>query len=274
MSAMQDLQMGERRMSLEQKSFVIKNIPLPEKVPTPRFKNLVGIRFERLVVVSRKENTKWNEARWLCKCDCGNETIVTGKLLISGNTKSCGCYHKDAVIASGIKRSIFKNCEICNAVIRIKQSHTKEGVYCSKECKSLGYKERFGGANNPNYRHGQCGTAAYERKMGNKWRKNNKDKIKIINRNTKLKRKAVPGEHSLNDIKNKFKEQWGACYWCFEPLHEYHIDHIIPVSKGGTNNPDNICIACPACNLQKKAQLPEDWINSKNYRGRRKYVTL
>lgn len=28
---------------------------------------------------------------WLCKCDCGNESIVKQCLLVSGNTKSCGC---------------------------------------------------------------------------------------------------------------------------------------------------------------------------------------
>ena len=28
---------------------------------------------------------------WLCKCECGNETVVVGNSLTKGNTTSCGC---------------------------------------------------------------------------------------------------------------------------------------------------------------------------------------
>lgn len=34
---------------------------------------------------------------WICKCDCGNELIVTTHSLRTGNTKSCGCLHKEKV---------------------------------------------------------------------------------------------------------------------------------------------------------------------------------
>jgi hypothetical protein len=29
----------------------------------------------------------------------------------------------------------------------------------------------------------------------------------------------------------------------------YHVDHVIPVAAGGTNNLNNLVIACPICNL-------------------------
>lgn len=35
------------------------------------------------------------EVLWLCKCDCGNETTVSGKDLRSGHTKSCGCFQRE-----------------------------------------------------------------------------------------------------------------------------------------------------------------------------------
>ena len=34
-------------------------------------------------------------ARWVCKCECGNETVVYGSALNSGHTKSCGCLLSD-----------------------------------------------------------------------------------------------------------------------------------------------------------------------------------
>lgn len=57
----------------------------------PNFKDMTGQRFERLTVVERAENDKQGNARWLCKCDCGNTTIVPAHALRQGRTKSCGC---------------------------------------------------------------------------------------------------------------------------------------------------------------------------------------
>ena len=37
--------------------------------------------------------------KWLCKCDCGNETIVYGDNLKRGHTESCGCLKKEIVEA-------------------------------------------------------------------------------------------------------------------------------------------------------------------------------
>lgn len=33
---------------------------------------------------------------WLCKCDCGQSTIVEASNLTTGNTKSCGCLRESA----------------------------------------------------------------------------------------------------------------------------------------------------------------------------------
>jgi hypothetical protein len=56
--------------------------------------DLVGVRFGRLVVVSRAESVKRN-SRWLCRCDCGNEIVAYGGHLKSGATKSCGCLNRE-----------------------------------------------------------------------------------------------------------------------------------------------------------------------------------
>lgn len=38
---------------------------------------------------------------WLCLCDCGNETVVTGGNLRAGNVQSCGCYRLDKCSETG-----------------------------------------------------------------------------------------------------------------------------------------------------------------------------
>lgn len=68
-------------------------------------KNEIGNTYGYLTVISRAENNKEGRARWLCKCKCGNEVIVLGKHLRSGNTKSCGCYQKERAIESNINRT-------------------------------------------------------------------------------------------------------------------------------------------------------------------------
>ena len=57
--------------------------------------NLRGQRFGRLTVIERDENNEWSKPQWLCKCDCGEETVVLAANLRKGATKSCGCFRND-----------------------------------------------------------------------------------------------------------------------------------------------------------------------------------
>lgn len=56
-----------------------------------RFIDLIGKKFRRLIVIKRVDNDRQGRCRWLCKCDCGKETIVVGYNLRNNHTKSCGC---------------------------------------------------------------------------------------------------------------------------------------------------------------------------------------
>lgn len=55
---------------------------------------MVGARIGRLLVLSPAAFPRGEPARWLCRCDCGNTSIVAGVDLRSGSTKSCGCLRK------------------------------------------------------------------------------------------------------------------------------------------------------------------------------------
>ena len=57
----------------------------------PAFINLTGQTFHRLTVVHR---VKMAGTMWLCRCECGNETIVGTGNLRKGMTKSCGCWRR------------------------------------------------------------------------------------------------------------------------------------------------------------------------------------
>lgn len=52
--------------------------------------NLIGNKYGKLTVVDYVEIDK-KGSYWKCKCDCGNETIVSARCLTNGHTMSCGC---------------------------------------------------------------------------------------------------------------------------------------------------------------------------------------
>lgn len=57
----------------------------------PRKKlDLTGRCFGKLTIVAPAENIGTQTA-WLCRCECGNETIVATKRLRDGHRTSCGC---------------------------------------------------------------------------------------------------------------------------------------------------------------------------------------
>ena len=60
-------------------------------------KDRTGERYGRLVLLSCVGTDENKEARWECVCDCGNTVIVRIQSLRCGNTKSCGCFHREVV---------------------------------------------------------------------------------------------------------------------------------------------------------------------------------
>lgn len=60
-----------------------------------RFIDRTGQRFGRLTVL-RKDDIKLHRIRWLCKCDCGNEKVITGNDMVSKHVTSCGCYQLES----------------------------------------------------------------------------------------------------------------------------------------------------------------------------------
>jgi 5-methylcytosine-specific restriction endonuclease McrA len=53
------------------------------------------------------------------------------------------------------------------------------------------------------------------------------------------------------------------CFYCGVDMQNWphdkiHVDHFWPVSKGGTDDPMNLVVACESCNLSKHARAPTD----------------
>lgn len=50
-----------------------------------------------------------------------------------------------------------------------------------------------------------------------------------------------------------------TCAYCRADAGRMCADHIVPLSRGGTNDPDNLAAACVPCNLSKSDRLLSEW---------------
>lgn len=67
------------------------------------FKDITGVRYNRLTAVEYK-----GEQKWLFRCDCGKEVILHSASVKRGNTKSCGCLkmERDAKL---VRHGLYKH---------------------------------------------------------------------------------------------------------------------------------------------------------------------
>lgn len=74
------------------------------------------------------------------------------------------------------------------------------------------------------------------------------------------------GIHTKEDISNLLLSQKYKCAVCLASIKvKKHIDHIIPLSNGGTNDKSNIQLLCPPCNIRKKDKDPIEFMQSQGF---------
>lgn len=90
------------------------------------------------------------------------------------------------------------------------------------------------------------------RERRKKWRTAHPENEKIHKHTRRTRISEAGGSFTVNDIQSMLKQQKGKCIVCLTSIKKkYHIDHIIPVSKGGSSDRGNLQLLCPRCNLSK-----------------------
>jgi 5-methylcytosine-specific restriction endonuclease McrA len=102
------------------------------------------------------------------------------------------------------------------------------------------------------------------------WKKANPDKLRMYDHNRRAREYSDnSGGYTISELNTLFEQQEGFCFYCGELLYasfdrEVHVEHRIPLSRGGRNLIENIVLSCSDCNLSKFTKTDDEFLEAKN----------
>ncbi len=117
-------------------------------------------------------------------------------------------------------------------------------------------RDYFGNTPNGNYRW-QCRSCM--RQHVKDYSLKNPKAVKV---RAELRKERESGSRSINANETNFliKKYSNRCAYCEATLNKhFHVDHILPVAKGGSNALSNLAVCCPRCNLAKHAKTVQEF---------------
>lgn len=102
---------------------------------------------------------------------------------------------------------------------------------------------------------------AYDNARCEAWVKSHPEHTKANTARRRARLRAAGGQITATDIAAQYDTQRATCHYCPSSIAHgrFHVDHYVPLAKGGSNEPSNMVLACPECNKAKKDLLPEAW---------------
>lgn len=249
-------------------------------------------RYAAMNAPQREKTPPRTPREWQC-AGCGKQ-MLGGKATARYCNKACWQLHReektrdrDAVRA--------RNCAHCAAVFVPKLSQIKAGVgkYCSRTCatsggafqhlverenlekanaarlKSIqenGTKHRKGAAN-PNWKGGRAATrqrrGGAENQYRREYRKKNRERVLEFSRRRQQRKTGRLPRGTIQRIGTA--QRWRCAICAVSIISKYHMDHIMPLAKGGGHLPGNIQLLCPACNVRKSDKHPIDYMQERGF---------
>ena len=119
-------------------------------------------------------------------------------------------------------------------------------------------------AANPTYQRDWYAKNAEEQRKKQRLRREAKpDVYRAHGRNRRARARNAEGFHTAEDVERIRKLQNARCAYCNLPVKgDDHVDHIMPLVRGGSNWPANLQILCTSCNTSKNAADPVDFARS------------
>lgn len=93
----------------------------------------------------------------------------------------------------------------------------------------------------------------------------NPDKKRHLINKRRARKAGNGGSHTLLELKEKFASFGDVCFYC-GCGGELTVDHDIPLSRGGTDDIDNILPACRSCNSRKNSLTAVEFFASRRFK--------
>lgn len=69
------------------------------------------------------------------------------------------------------------------------------------------------------------------------------------------------GSHTRDELRQQRERQGDKCFYCSTPLDSWdHLEHKIPLSRGGSDSIENIVFACAPCNRKKGTKTADEFM--------------
>lgn len=104
----------------------------------------------------------------------------------------------------------------------------------------------------------------YFRTKNKTYSENNKEAILLKNR--KRKEKILCDNITQNQVEELLLSHNNKCFYCHVDVKSginLHLDHMIPLCKGGVHSIDNLTPACNTCNLKKGRMTADEFLKRK-----------
>ena len=92
------------------------------------------------------------------------------------------------------------------------------------------------------------------------WRHAHPENIRRLGIRRRARELNAPGTTTPQQIAARVDFYGNRCAYCDGPYE--HLDHVIPLARGGSNWPANLRPACARCNLEKQARKLSEWRHS------------
>ncbi len=217
-------------------------------------KDLTGMRFGRWTVIKRAVGKSTKNSYWLCKCDCGNSSIVDRPGLIQGTSQSCGCYNVESLAN---RKKDFSGRRYGRLIVLYRNGQNRHGAAiwrcrcdCGNEKNVLGFNLTSGCTTS-------CGCFSIEGRI----------ERATIHGMSKTKEYALQKNNKRRERVKELDASWSAsmdaqlrvffprCVLCGGE-ENLATDHVIPLSAKYGLLPGNAVRLCRHCNSSKGYKLP------------------
>lgn len=147
-----------------------------------------------------------------------------------------------------------RECKLCSTTFTAKSAKKK---HCSDSCRD---RDRY---------HSNLNARERKKQSSSRWFHDNRERMRLAQKlyydthwTEFAERNFAKRDRSLSSelVTYVLERDNFTCQYCYQRGGKLTIDHKTPVSRGGSDKIDNLCVACHRCNCRKGRKTVEEFL--------------